>query len=273
MKKRGFSLVEFMVVVAIAGIVLAVAVPALQSAITGARTRSVAESIYSGLLMARSEAIKRNAPMRFQLVSTAPASSGCGTGGTAYAASTNAQTWVVTQYTSSASRGIAAGKCVSKAYTPEDQEEPCRVSVPVSAVEANGWYDRSAFTPSTPPGAAACLQSDAIPTSQRVNCRPMGNPAACADDPLIAFSSAATEAVSNVTIASSGAMSGAFVVTFGAVGQLLANNEGAVPSGSIPYSLSISGTSGRSWRVQVKSNGAIKLCDPAATAASGMGCS
>ncbi|MCX7148367.1 MAG: prepilin-type N-terminal cleavage/methylation domain-containing protein [Rhodocyclales bacterium] len=123
MRERGFNLIELLVVLAIAGIALAIAVPNLQSQIVSARTRAVAESIQSGLLLARSEAIKRNGMMRFQLVSTMDAS--C-------AASATSRLWVVTQYTAATTpantRGQPWSLCHVNAYSPPDQEEPCPAS-------------------------------------------------------------------------------------------------------------------------------------------------
>ena len=116
MHNRGFSLVEVMVVIAIAATLLAIAVPQFQDMITGARVRTVAESIQSGLVYARSEAIKRNAPMRFQMVTSLD---------NTCAYSSTANFWVVTQYVDANSRGLAAGKCASTPAMPEDQGEPC----------------------------------------------------------------------------------------------------------------------------------------------------
>ncbi|MCX7165031.1 MAG: GspH/FimT family pseudopilin [Rhodocyclales bacterium] len=120
MRQRGFNLVEMMVVVAIAGIALAIAVPNLQDMIISARTRAVAESLQSGLSLARSEAIKRNGLMRFQLVSSMDVT--C-------AASATSRLWVVTQYTGvttpANTRGEPWARCHVNGYSPPDQEEPC----------------------------------------------------------------------------------------------------------------------------------------------------
>lgn len=61
MRSRGFSLIELMTVVAIAAIVLAIGVPALQGLVQGQRLSAAASSLYSSLSLARSEAIKRGA--------------------------------------------------------------------------------------------------------------------------------------------------------------------------------------------------------------------
>jgi prepilin-type N-terminal cleavage/methylation domain-containing protein len=141
MLARGFSLIEMLIVIAIAGIVLAIAVPSFQETIVNGRSRGVAESIQFGLIKARSDAISRNAPMRFQLVSTLDAT--C-------TASSTSRLWVVTQYTGltapANTRGVPAGACNIAAYVPPDQEEPCPAT-PAYTVN----------TGATPPTAASCI--------------------------------------------------------------------------------------------------------------------
>jgi len=59
-KNRGFTLAEVLVVVAIAGILTAVAVPSFGPFIAGQRIKSAAFDMMSTLTLARSEATKRN---------------------------------------------------------------------------------------------------------------------------------------------------------------------------------------------------------------------
>lgn len=66
-RDKGFTLIELMIVVAVLGILAALGTPSFRVWIQNAKIRSAAESISSGLQMARSEAVRRNAPVFFQL--------------------------------------------------------------------------------------------------------------------------------------------------------------------------------------------------------------
>ncbi|WP_170285817.1 GspH/FimT family pseudopilin [Propionivibrio limicola] len=57
----GVTLVEMMVVIAIAAIILAIGVPSFQQLIASERIKSAASTLQSALLLTRSEALKRNA--------------------------------------------------------------------------------------------------------------------------------------------------------------------------------------------------------------------
>ena len=64
----GFSLIELMVSVAIIAILSAIAVPELRSMIQDSRIQAMAHNILNGLQLARTEAIRRNLPVEFDLV-------------------------------------------------------------------------------------------------------------------------------------------------------------------------------------------------------------
>ena len=69
--QRGFSLVEVMVVIAIMGIVAAIAAPNMAAMIRTQRLKTAAFDMFSSLSFARSEAIKRNTVVRIQPVDPA----------------------------------------------------------------------------------------------------------------------------------------------------------------------------------------------------------
>lgn len=60
-RKRGFSLIELMVAIAVTAILVMIAVPSFQGAALTSQLRSMSNALVSGARLARSEAIKRNA--------------------------------------------------------------------------------------------------------------------------------------------------------------------------------------------------------------------
>jgi type IV fimbrial biogenesis protein FimT len=67
--QRGFTLVEALIVTIVAAVLAAVAVPSLTGALAAQRVRAAGSDLTTALLLARSEAVKRNA-----LVQVAPQS-------------------------------------------------------------------------------------------------------------------------------------------------------------------------------------------------------
>lgn len=65
--QSGFTLVEVMVTVILIAILASLAAPSFQSTIARFRVRTAAESLMSGLQLARTEALRRNQPVRFTL--------------------------------------------------------------------------------------------------------------------------------------------------------------------------------------------------------------
>src|SRR5689334_5001221 len=60
MRNAGFTIVEMMIVVLIVGILTALAVPSMRDMIRNQRVKTASFDVFAGLVLARSEAIKRN---------------------------------------------------------------------------------------------------------------------------------------------------------------------------------------------------------------------
>jgi type IV fimbrial biogenesis protein FimT len=75
-RARGFTLPELLAVVAIVSILAAVAAPSMSGLVAGQRARAAGSDLLTALVLARSEAIKRNAQVTLQPASGADWTSG-----------------------------------------------------------------------------------------------------------------------------------------------------------------------------------------------------
>jgi type IV fimbrial biogenesis protein FimT len=69
-RTRGFTLVELLVAFAVLGLLVVSALPSYSEFVRNSQIRTAAQSIESGLQLARAEAVRANAQVQFQLVGT-----------------------------------------------------------------------------------------------------------------------------------------------------------------------------------------------------------
>lgn len=79
--QRGVTLIELMIALVLLALLLFLALPNFSTFLQNTQIRNAAETTLAGLELARAEAIRRNAPVRFQLVSDL--TSGCSLSATA----------------------------------------------------------------------------------------------------------------------------------------------------------------------------------------------
>jgi len=85
MKQRGFTILEVMISITVAAFILMSTAPSISAWMRNTRIRTVAESMSNGLMQARNEAVRRNQPVSFYLVSDSDAvsmSDSCALSGT-----------------------------------------------------------------------------------------------------------------------------------------------------------------------------------------------
>ena len=125
LQQRGFSLIELMIGLVVLGIVMMIGMPSLATWIQNTQIRNQAEAVYSGLQMARAEALRRNTQVRFQLFGTLNA--GC-------AASTSGKSWVVSLADSSGQCNLAPADTAPQIIQKKDGAE----GSPNTALAATG---------------------------------------------------------------------------------------------------------------------------------------
>ena len=69
-KRNGFTLVELMIVVAILGVLAAIALPSFQETLERRKLNGAGERLFADLLFAKTEAIKRNASVSISFAGT-----------------------------------------------------------------------------------------------------------------------------------------------------------------------------------------------------------
>lgn len=96
-RQRGFTVIELMVGIVVLGLLLALGGPSFSQWLHNVRLRNMSEAVLNGIQLARAEAVRRNAQVRFQLVDNLTNSCALTTAG---------PNWVI-------SMDSAAGACAS----------------------------------------------------------------------------------------------------------------------------------------------------------------
>jgi len=172
---RGVTLIELMVALSILAAVLALAAPGYGTWVQNGRIRSSAESMLSGLQFAKSEAVARNARVRFQLTTTLD--NNC-------ALSKTGGNWVV-NLDPDATVGAVANNCGA---APSDTVAP-RILQSKPAAETSGTTVVTTDEPSASfvfnglgrltPVPAGTLKIDFTNTAAGDDCAAAGGPMTC----------------------------------------------------------------------------------------------
>jgi type IV fimbrial biogenesis protein FimT len=91
--QQGYSLVELAIAMVIVGILLAMAAPSYRAWVQNAKIRGATEAILNGIQLAKAEAVRRNASLRFQLVSSLDNTCALGTAGS----TASFTTWIISR--------------------------------------------------------------------------------------------------------------------------------------------------------------------------------
>jgi type IV fimbrial biogenesis protein FimT len=67
-RSTGFTLIELMITLSVIGLLLLVGLPSMGTWLQNTQLRASADAMQAGLQLARAEALRRNVPVRFQLV-------------------------------------------------------------------------------------------------------------------------------------------------------------------------------------------------------------
>lgn len=177
---RGFTIVELLVTVTVLGIVLMLGLPNLSAWLQNTQIRNSAEATVSGLQLARTEALRRNRQVRFNLVDTLDASCSLVATGSS---------WVV-------SMADPTGKCnvdpsdttdpfVVQKRSGQDGSQNVAISASASTVFFNGLGSASGVLQIavTNPGGGACQSAAGPMRCLQVNVGSSGSVRMC--DPAV----------------------------------------------------------------------------------------
>ena len=210
--QRGFTIIEVMISLVVLGVLISLGAPGFVEWLQNQQIRAAAEATLNGLQVARGEAVRRNTPVRFQLVSD------------------------------------LTSTCV---LSSDSLTTPVSVSWLVSLADPTGACDAATDSgqPIPPPGRILQKRTSAE-----------GSPNARATSVFVPSPPAAPTPQA------------ASIVTFAALGNVVANADGSKSINKIDMT-NINVTGGtRPLRIIVSSGGSVRMCDPALAPPEPRGC-
>ena len=208
--QRGFTIIEVMISLAVLGVLISLGAPGFVEWLQNQQIRAAAEATLNGLQVARGEAVRRNTPVRFQLVSDLTSSCVLSSDSPTTPVSVS---WVV-------SLADPTGKCDTKA-DPDDPANPQIVQSRTSAEGSPNARATSVFVPAPAPPAP---------------------------------------------------MQAASIVTFAALGNVVANADGSKSINKIDMTnINVTGAT-RPLRIIINSGGSTRMCDPSLAPPEPRGC-
>lgn len=133
-RERGFTIVELLVTITVLGIVLMLGLPNISAWLQNTQIRNSADAMVSGLQFARAEALRRNRPVRFNLVDTLDASCSLATAG---------PHWVVSMTDPSSNCDVEASFTVDPPFilqkrSSQEGSQNAAITATASSVAFNG---------------------------------------------------------------------------------------------------------------------------------------
>lgn len=180
--RRGFSLIELVIAVAIMGILLALGAPTFSTYLRNVKLRSAAEAFMSGVQLARSEAVRMNANVEFLLTADDPLAANVATA-TAAATGVNWMVRTADRATfidgkfgieGSGQRSAAdVSVRINDTASPADTDPDPPPAAPVASIVFNGLGRTTLAAPAVfkfnDPGSGRCL-TDPGPPAGVVRC-------------------------------------------------------------------------------------------------------
>lgn len=200
MNKRsyGFTLIEMMITLAVFALLLMVGLPSMTTWLQNQQIRTSAEGLQAGLQLARAEALRRNAPVRFQLVNTLANTCILFDKGTNWIVSLNDPTGLCDAPESDTAAPLTIQKRSGAEGTPNAVVAATNAPLVVATtVTFNGLGRVTGPTPITqiavmnaggncqPAGPMRCLQLNIASGGQVRMCDPVVDPAVDPNDPRL----------------------------------------------------------------------------------------